>query len=420
MTEKQKKRLILILLFLLFVPNIFISSSTHRSRGGDFRGFLIAGNRFIEGHFLYADSRVATNVTWPPFFALFISPFSLLARLNLPLTQVLWYLLNAALFFLTVDIWCRLFFRQPLGWFNERKKYSLYSLPIIIPILLVAQPIFKVFVPLQINVMMLFFISLSFLYLQKEKDALSGFWLGVAIAIKVFPVLLTPYLLFRKKFKALFAAGATSLILTFLPVLRYGWNDFMTNLQAWSKISLTGGYPFGGLNQSVYAMVARWVISDPFVLMRTRIPSPPPDSPESIFALWIYRFLYAAFIGAFLFLLFRKKYRFSALEGAFLITLAMVFSPIAWRNYWILTFPAYFVLYNLYLNYKDRILLYVLASSFVLITVLEFVGRSGKLIRGFFLSVLSNLTLGTIILLLGMLYAIFKNYRSGEAESAEE
>lgn len=76
MSMKVRKPVVLLILFLIVVPNIFISLSTDRSRGGDFRGFLIAGDRLLHGRFLYEDSRVGTNVTWPPFFAVFIIPLS--------------------------------------------------------------------------------------------------------------------------------------------------------------------------------------------------------------------------------------------------------------------------------------------------------------------------------------------------------
>lgn len=409
MHGKWKKRLVLLFLFILFVPNIFVSASTHPSRGGDFRGFLNAGERLIEGRFLYEDSRVATNVTWPPFFALFIAPFSLMARLNLPLTQVIWYVINAMLLLLTVDIWCRLFYEERLGWFDESKPHSFYSMTIFMPLVLIAQSVFKVFVPLQMNILVLFLMSLSFLQLKKGKDYLSGFLLGLVSAIKVFPVLAIPYLIYRKKFKALVVCGAAGLLLTLLPVLRYGWAEYLHNLEAWIQISLTGGYPVGGLNQSMYAMIARWVASNPFTLVYERIDPPTVESLGGLAALWLHRGLYVAFLAVLFYGLHKRKYNFMAVEAAFMIILAMLFSPIAWRNYWVIIFPGYFVLYNLYLERKEKWLSYSIWGSFVLVTVLQVVGQTSKVLRGFFMAVLSNQTLGALLLLFALLYVIYKN-----------
>lgn len=408
MYSKWNKRLVIFFLFILFIPNIFVSASTAPSRGGDFRGFLIAGNRFVEGNFLYEGSSVATNVTWPPFFALFIAPFSLLARISLPLTQVIWYIINALVMILTIDIWCRLFYHKPLAWFDQNKPHSFYSLSIFIPIILIAQSIFKVFVPLQMNILVLFLMSLSFWELKKENDSSSGFLLGLVSAIKVFPALVLPYFLYRRKFKAFGVCIATGLLLTLLPVLRYGWADYVHNINAWIQISLKGGYSLGGLNQSVYAMIGRWVASNPFALISEKLPAPPLDSTGSIIAIWLHRGLYVATFGIFIWMLAKRRFSFMAIEGAFLIILAMLFSPIAWRNYWVITFPGYFVLYNLYSRNKSKVLFYSVWISFSLVTVLQVVGQTDKILRGFFMAVLSNQTIGALLLLFGLFYYIYR------------
>lgn len=418
MKWKTKKTLVLLFLFILFVPNIFITSSTHHSRGLDFRGFLSAGDRFIEGKFLYEDSKVATNVTWPPFFAIFISPFSLISQFSLPLTQVLWYLINALLFLMTMDIWCRLFYEKKMNWFVEDKPHSFYSLSILIPMILIAQCVFRVFVPLQINILVLFLMSLSFLYLKEEKYCLSGFWLGLISAIKVFPVLVLPYFIYRKKFKALIICIVTGFVLTLAPILRYGLEDYIHNLQAWIQISLLGGYPLGGLNQSIYAMIGRWVASDPFALIFQKLPAPEIGSMESIITLWLYRGLYLIILITFFYLLQKKNYKFLAVEAAFMIIMAMLFSPLAWRNYWVIIFPGYFVLYNLYLNnkIKDKVLFYSIWISFFFVTVMQVVGQSAKVLRGFFMTVLSYQTVGALILIFALYYSVYKNFEKKEEQ----
>jgi len=328
--------------------------------------------------------------------------------LNLPLTQVIWYIINAILMLLTIDIWCRLFYNKPLGWFDGGKPHSFYSLSIFIPLILIAQSVFKVFVPLQMNILVLFLMSLSFLELKKENEFLSGFLVGLVSAIKVFPVLVLPYFIYRKKFKALFVCIVTGLLLTLLPVLRYGWRDYFHNIDAWIQISLKGGYPLGGLNQSLYAMIGRWIASDPFALISEKLPAPPLDSIGSLITVWLHRGLYVATFGFFIWMLTKRRYSFMAVEAAFLIILAMLFSPIAWRNYWVITFPGYFVLYNLYSKSKSKVLFYIIWISFFLVTVLQVIGQTDKILRGFFMAVLSNQTLGALLLLFGLLFSIYK------------
>ncbi len=406
MVIKWKKRWINVFLFLLFVPNIFVSASTHRSRGGDFRGFLVAGERFLDGTFLYHGSSVATNVTWPPFFSLFIVPFTLLARISLPMTQVLWYITNAALLIVTIDIWCRISYRKPLGWFDETRRLSFYSMSVFIPLVLITQPIFKVFVQLQLNVLILFLLSLTFFYLQDDRECLSGLYLGFATALKAFPILVIPYLAYRRKSRTIVVMALSTIVLTMLPALRYGAQDHIQNLAAWFRISLSGGYPLGGLNQSAYAMIARWIASDPFILMKVKLPPPPVDGVASMVSMWVFRGMYVSFVALFLLVIHRCGQRIFAAEAAFMVTLCMVFSPIAWQHYWILTLPAYFVLHSLYEESRSRALFYAIWASFVVITVLSVIGQTGKIVRGFLLCVTSHLTIGAFILMFALLYGI--------------
>lgn len=406
MTGKQK--LILAFLILVFGAHIFMSASNHPARGGDFRGFLIAGERILHGDFLYQDSRVATNVTWPPFFAIFIIPFSLLARIHVQFAQLIWYLFNAALFFLTVRLWCRIIGKWPFAWFDEKQPGSLYSMSVFLPIVFVVISIFRVFEPLQMNIILLYFMSLAVYQYQNKNDVKAGAWLGLAAAIKVFPGLMAPYFIYRKKWKLLFTFGLTGLALTLLPMIRYGFTGYIANLQAWSHIALQGGYPVGGINQSFYAMAARWIASDAWALVTVKLPAPDPYALGTVLSGWLHRGFYLAALFALAVAAHRKKVNSPALEGAFLIAAAMLFSPIAWRNYFILTYPAYFVLYNIWQEKKDRFLLWGILVSVFLVSFLQIVGQFHKHLRGFFNCVISSLTTGTILLLILIVYVIMK------------
>jgi hypothetical protein len=384
-----KKAVIVVFLFLLVVPNIFITASTHRSRGGDFRIFLVAGERLLQGTPLYEGSAVATNVTWPPFFAVFIVPFALSARVNLPLTQVLWYILNITLFFISIGIWCRILYARPCGWLNEKKELSLYALAVILPLVFVSGPLLDNFTQLQTGPLLLFFLSLGVYALVIKRAVQAGVWFGLAATV------------------AFLLTGA---LLTAVPIFRYGLDGFIHQLQAWISISLSGGYPLGGLNQSVYAMIARYVTVNPFELMFRRLPAPAPDSPEALVATWIFRSLFAVCIAALWWLAFRKRFRNAGLESAYFITLMTVFSPISWRHYYVLMLPAWMVLTQWWLARRDTVLKWVVMGSGILISGMFLVGQTGKPVRGFLLCVLSNFTLGAFVILGGLLYCITRNY----------
>jgi hypothetical protein len=410
---RYRIHLIRLLHFLIVVPNVFVSLSTAKSRGGDFRGYLIAGERLLAGRFLYEGSRVATDVTWPPFFAVFIAPFALLSRLNLPLTQMLWYGINIALFYGTVHLWCKLVYGKPLGWFDEGKELSLYSAAVVLPVLLTLEPLLKNFVQLQINVMILFLMSLGFVRLQERKESAAGIWFGLAAAIKAFPVAVLVYLVFRRKVRAAAVMGVTGLVLTALPVFRYGIPSYLDHVHAWIRLSLSGGYPIGSLNQSVYAMVTRWIASDPLVLMKMKLPPPAVADPRTIAATWVFRGMFLLFLGGFLVVTSRKRPWRLDLDGAFWILLSTVFSPVAWVHYWVMIFPAVFVLWRELAHRPDRAVRWLFWSSAFLITGLNVVSRVFVPLKGFAHSVLSSMTLGALALLVALLVVLARGTRSG-------
>jgi len=289
---------------------------------------------------------------------------------------------------------------------------------VVLPLLLTVEPLLRTFVQLQINVMILFFLSMGFLRLNDGRERTAGFWFGLAAAIKAFPVVVLAYLLIRRRIRAAAFMGLTSLALTALPVFRYGLPLYLDHVRAWIRLSLSGGYPVGSLNQSVYAMVARWIASDPFVLMTTKLPPPAADDPRTVTATWVFRGLFLFFLAGFLHVAFRKHDRRPDAEAAFWILLGMVFSPVAWVHYWVLIFPAVFVLWRELLRRPDRTVGWMFWSAAFLITGLNVTGRIFPPVRGVAHSVLSTMTLGALVLLAALLVVMARSGRSGQTEPA--
>jgi hypothetical protein len=406
----KKKWMILIFLFLLFIPNIFTSSSTHKSHGGDFRGFLIAGERFLQGSDLYEGSSVATNVTWPPFFAMVMVPFVLLARVNLPMTQVLWYLIITTVFLISIVMWSRIVRLKSSGRTDREEDPVFYSPVLWIPLVCVSGPLLDNAAQLQSAPLLLFFVTMGLAGLLQEKPLQAGAWFGIAASIKAFPVLLAVPLLYRKNYRALAAMILAGVLSTAVPVLRYGIEGYLKIIQEWIALSFSGGYPLGGLSQSVYAMVGRYTALNPFELMVKRFPSPPPDDPGIVAATWIYRILLVICIAVVYYLIHKRNYRNSALEFSYFTVLMTIFSPISWRHYFVLMLPAWIFLTFCWVNKKDIVLKGAVIGSGILITGLYLLGQTGKPVRGFLLCVMSNFTLGAFVILGGLLYCIVRNY----------
>jgi hypothetical protein len=328
----------------------------------------------------------------------------------LPMAQVIWYLLNITLFFGAIGLWCRILYQRPCAWLDDTRDLSLYTPLLMGPIVLAAGPLLDNFAMLQINTLILFLVTIGIYNLQTDRPVAAGCWFGAAAALKAFPVLLIIYLLYRKKGKAVLSMALTGAVLSALPILRYGMAGYLENVRSWIALSLSGGYPLGGLNQSAYAMVGRYMASNPFVLMFTKLPAPPINSLEAMAATWIFRVLLAGWLAILWWFLFRKKYRNTGVEMAFFITLMTVFSPIAWRHYFVLMLPGWMVLTLWWLEKKDVVLKWLVFSSGFLITGLFVLGQTGKAVRGFFNCVLSSFTLGAFVILAGLLYCIWRGY----------
>ncbi|MDR3569593.1 MAG: glycosyltransferase family 87 protein [Syntrophobacteraceae bacterium] len=110
---------------------------------------------------------------------------------------------------------------------------------------------------LNCNLIVLSLVLLSMLCLKKEGWFLSGLFLSLGIALKLYPIVIVPYLLFRKKFRAaIFTLLWSAVFFVLIPVIALGsfcfieltgkWlqavssigaPDFLVNLQA-HKISM--------------------------------------------------------------------------------------------------------------------------------------------------------------------------------------
>ena len=210
--------------------------------------------------------------------------------------------------------------------------------------------------------------------------------------------------------------GLWALALTALPVFRYGIPFYLDHLRTWIHLSLSGGYPVGSLNQSAYAMVARWIASDPFLLMKMRLPPPAMDDPRTLAATWVFRGLFSLFLAGFMFVAVRRRILRSEVEGAYWILLAMVFCPVAWVHYWVLIFPAVFVLWRELRRRPDPTLRWMFWGAAFLITGLNILGRIIPPVRGVAHCLLSSMTLGALVLLVALLGILG---RSGECDQRE-
>jgi hypothetical protein len=401
----KKRILVLIFLFLLFVPALLLILSKHGC-GNDFIGFLNGSNRLLAKQYLYEGSRNGVGVTWPPFFMVFMAPWALLSKVGIRTTQVLWYFLNCFLLFQSIDLWCRLVYKKPCAWFDYRKPLSLFSPFVFLPILFVSGPLLYNAEELQVSILLLDFISLGIYQMKKNMAIASGFWFGLAAAIKAFPLIFLVYLLFQRKLKAAAMLAATATILTLLPIVWYGPHDYFVNLKGWCAISFHGDFPIFGSAQSVYPMLGRWMSCDVHTMLSEKLMYPPLDATGKMELQCIHKGLFILIMSVFYGIICFRRYRDSAFEGAFIFLMAILFSPIAWKHYWVFCFPALVVLWKIAITCREKVITKLLWLFLIFIPPFEIfiVGLAPPVFRNFINRVVSNYTISGILLLAAMIY----------------
>ncbi len=258
------------------------------------------------------------------------------------------------------------------------------------------------------------------------REALGGFWLAAAAAVRATPLIYLPYLLLKRRYLACAAFVASFLAISFLPdlisALHGGHTGYFqdwvrqvagpamapgtsTNLafwDAWNGQNLN--------NQSLRGLVNRFAAAPVFGV-----------SPKMI--LIAVDGVFVAVVAALLLISPRDK-EYAAVDGAMLLCAMLALSPMTSRYHFVLVLPAVVLVVAAVINDR-RMRLYgsaVLAASFMLLT-----GTSNDLTAWFFGDfpyVYGFMTEGAIVLLaaLAMMAGIWRppGIAAGQSNSSEQ
>ena len=211
----------------------------------DFNVPLHAAGKMLEKIDLYDDPFMdGSQYYYSPFFALILTPFAIMGEYqelvynnkNIPeiveavnYVEFLWLLFN--IFFL-FRIWRLLQgFVDMKGW---SKKASL--LLFFLTLILVARPLDFNFRQVQMTIFLLWASLEGMFLISRDKKWAGAALLALAINVKIMPLLLVVYLLYRKEFKAVGYVVFFSLVLLFLPALFIGWDYNQMLLAHWFEI----------------------------------------------------------------------------------------------------------------------------------------------------------------------------------------
>ncbi len=278
-------------------------------KGGDFTQELAESERLLRGLPLYV-ANPEGGIWWPPFTALGLVPFALVARWSLAVAKAGWALLNVG---------C-------LGWsLVLARRWTTGWMPVVLGLAAVGKPLQSNFEHLNLTPLLLGLIVAAAADLEKRREVRAGAWIGLAGAIKGFPALLLLYFAYRRYWKGVAAGLAVAGTLTVGAMLPFGlWGGGAVHaVLGWVRISqaATGFGKLGTQSLPGFAFFFGWPV--PLVVA-----------------------LELGCVAAVAFALRRADGGGrNALYEVGLATLAAVLvSPVAWLYYYTLAFPAWVVL----------------------------------------------------------------------------
>ena len=324
-----------------------IARSLGRQHAVIFEGYVQVGDLVLSGGDPYS---LAIN-TWPPFFFLIAGALALLAKLSATLALFLWQVGDA------LAIWgcCRLSAEMfavgdgPITfWPRDARHLAFGSSLVIVPFLLTARLFQEHIQHTQINAQVLFLVLLAFRLFGRGRTAQGGLSLAVAASTKAVPVLLVPYLLYKRAWRELGWTVAFLLALNVaLPVLVVGPTRAIGAWQTWRAVAgaETADPTPHFMNQSFPAALKRLLtaagsLRDP---LHYAVADWSPRAVQMTFV--------ACALAAALFLAWRFRRHTRdwtdprvAAELAILLGAMVVVDPLAWKaHYVVLIVPTTFV-----------------------------------------------------------------------------
>jgi hypothetical protein len=242
-----------------------IVRSLHRSHLVVFQGYVTLGEATL---LRSSDPYLLHLNTWPPFFLFVAAGLALLARLSEVLALGLWQIGGA------LAIWgcCKLSAELFLGrgehvtfWPHDSSRSAFGSSMVVVPFLMTARLFQEHLQHTQINIQVLFFVLLAFHLFRRGLSALGGAALALAASVKAVPILLLPYLAYKRAWRPLaWTAGFLVMANAVLPAAGFGPRQAVAHWRSWRAVAereIRDPTP-GLLNQSLLAALKRLVTAE--------------------------------------------------------------------------------------------------------------------------------------------------------------
>ncbi len=197
------------------------------SFGGDFDIFISASNDFWNGKIMYEiNYNQWYHYYYSPFFAVILKPITLLPEF---VYVFIWLVFNV---FFVFRIW------KIIGSYINKNSFpkNIKIAFALLSFFFVMRLLRDNFHTKQVTILILY-LSLEGIYLIQNQKKFSGaFLIALGINIKIMPIVLIPYLFYRKLWKQALLVILFFILLLFIPALFVGFNHNQLLLEAWWKL----------------------------------------------------------------------------------------------------------------------------------------------------------------------------------------
>ncbi len=236
--NKSYFKVFLILLILtLWITTVYRATRGHGSQFDDFTEFsedLLFNKVNVYEVYVFNTTSIGK---YPPFFALV---YALLVPMSLLLGASAWFWANLLLIYFSALAIAR------ASWMFSGKNEETTPVNLwLAPLVLIATNIITNIETSQVNIFILSLVSFSLYFFAKNKDAMAGVLLGIAVAVKITPALFVVYFAYKRSWKIVFWSGATVLVcwgIIMVPLL--GYSRYGEIMISW--LSILTGYVEGG------------------------------------------------------------------------------------------------------------------------------------------------------------------------------
>lgn len=220
-------------LFFCAVACTLIYCSIEARGRGDLSIFLLASRNLFQGKDIYTITYFdGYHYYYSVLFACLIYPFNFLPTY---INHLLWELLNACFLYFIIRIICRYLNSDLLG---NKQKGVLFIICFIFSL----EFVWANFHYLQITICILFLALYGIDAVFNGNKLLGSILIALSINFKLLPIVLLPYLLYRREFLASFYVVISLLFMLFIPSLLIGFHQNNVLLASYRTLLKAGNY----------------------------------------------------------------------------------------------------------------------------------------------------------------------------------